>query len=82
MKIKIVSDGTVGHTRVFHAETGEELENVRKAHWWAIGGENTAEVMLEIFGVPVEIEGKCNNATCARLGETGCHIIGGADDTG
>lgn len=35
MKLKVVSDGTCGGTKVVNAETGEELENVVAVMWEA-----------------------------------------------
>lgn len=56
MRIKIVSDGTWLRTRVFNADTGEEIENVVTVRWWMRSGDDvTAE--LEIADVEVELVG-------------------------
>lgn len=59
MKLKIISEGTAGTTKVVNAETGEELENVVAVMWEANAhkGPDAAcqislmKVQLECLGV-------------------------------
>lgn len=57
MKIKIISDGLPGNTKVINLETGEELEDITVIDWH-IEVDKIATATLCFINVPVEIEGE------------------------
>lgn len=56
MKLHIVSDGTPHGTRVTN-EKGEAIEGIQGITW-TIGLNNRAQVLLDIRGVTVDVEGE------------------------
>lgn len=56
MKIRIVSDGTLGGTRVFD-ENDQPIERVTVIDWHAEAG-SFATATLQFLGVPVEVVGE------------------------
>jgi hypothetical protein len=61
MKIKILSQGLPFGTQVVNAETGEGIENVTKVEWVADIKDSLCRCKIEVFQVPVEIEGEIQN---------------------
>jgi hypothetical protein len=53
MKIKIVSDGELGSTKVVSAETGEEIDGVQQAIWHAHAN-GIPYALITVFGVAIE----------------------------
>ena len=59
MKIKIISDGTLGNTRFVDAETGEVVKGMLvSAVTWRVDVEHYATVDLTLVNVPVEVVGE------------------------
>lgn len=62
MKLRIECDGSIRHSKVVNADTGEELEYIRAIRWEADIGKNggIAEVHLDLVNVQVDIAGEAN----------------------
>jgi thymidylate kinase len=69
MNLKVISDGTVMGTRVVNADTGEELSGVKAVKWEISTESITADVVIVLAKVPVEIAGQTKEADKARLDE-------------
>lgn len=55
MKLRIVSDGTYGGTRVTTAD-GREIKGVTEVRW-SIEVPGIAELSIKVRGVPIDAEG-------------------------
>lgn len=55
MKVKIVSDGNVGGTKIVNVNTGEVLSCVQSVEWKADCKEFLTECTIHMVNVPVEI---------------------------
>ena len=59
MKLKIISDGTPGGTKVIDIASGELIENVSRVFWDIdVHKASTAHIEVRKCEVDVEIEGK------------------------
>lgn len=57
MRIKIVSDGTVGGSKVVNAETGEQIENVRGIEL-LLSADTGVHCMIDVM--QPEIDAECD----------------------
>lgn len=56
--MKVVSDGTLGGTRVVDSVTGEEVNRVTDIEWrLSVGGPDRGELRLTVLDVPCEVVG-------------------------
>ena len=62
MKIKIISNGISFDTKVIDIETGKELENITRIHWF-IDANSIAKAIIEFSKVEVEIESEFKKDT-------------------
>jgi hypothetical protein len=58
MKLKIISDGTNGGTKLIDEDTGEMIHLIQKLTWEADAKDPTTKVTIELLNVPVEIVSK------------------------
>lgn len=58
MKLKIISDGTNGGTKLIDEDTGEMIHLIQKLTWEADAKDLTTKVTVELINVPVEIVSK------------------------
>ena len=63
MKIKIVSDGTIGGTKITDEETGSLVGRVTKIVWEAEIGQ-IPKCTLEMFGLPIDIKAQIEKISC------------------
>lgn len=56
-KIRIVSDGTPGGTRVIDEASGEDIRGIRAIRW-EVTGKDIAKVSLDFVKVPVDLVGE------------------------
>ncbi len=54
--LKITSDGTAYNTKVFDIKTGKMLGKVQKVTWVADINEPLSKCIIELIGVPLEID--------------------------
>jgi thymidylate kinase len=57
MKLKVISDGTLFGTQIFDMDTGQALKNVKAVKWCLSADSITADVVIELVKVPVEVVG-------------------------
>ena len=69
MKIKVVSDGTINGTTVFDAATGEPVSGVKSVTWHLDVDSITADVVIEMVGVPINVVGTTKEDDKKRLDE-------------
>jgi hypothetical protein len=58
MKLKIISDGTNGGTKLIDEDTGETVHGIGKLTWEASATEVLTKATVEFFNIPVEIVSK------------------------
>ncbi len=76
-RIRIVSDGTAGGTKVTDVDTGVEIQGIRALSWSCDAESQTTRATVEFQLVEVEVVGdafaSCGHATkCTQCGE--CYV--------
>jgi hypothetical protein len=57
MKLKVISDGTLSGTQIVDMDTGQALKGVKAVKWCMSVDSITADVVIELIKVPVEVVG-------------------------
>ena len=60
MKLKIISDGTNGGTKLIDEDTGEMIHGISKLTWESYADTLLTKVTVEFFNIPVEITTKAD----------------------